>query len=295
MRTILSDQLKVTIDEPSEVYRSSRFDWSGQISQISFNGHTFCTTEFRDPLRSSKGGIGLCNEFGINKPLGYDECEVGNYFPKIGVGLLLKANEEPYHFFRDYEVKPSYFEIAQPNPSELVITSKLDPTNGYAYLLTKRFAVSENCLTLSYLLENIGERTIDTDEYVHNFLGFDDFLVDRDYKLIFPQPIDLNKMKHVRNPKACFKIKGNVMIWEAIPESDFSVSDFSAIEPKMNTWSLEHTGANIGISERVDFEPSRFNLWGHRHVISPEIFKKISLEPNSKMIWERVYNVYPLS
>lgn len=67
--------------------------------------HTFCVPEQYEPGRGS-GGSGLCNEFGIRTPIGYDEAKVGDQFPKIGTGLLKRKSEEGYDFFTPYEVEP---------------------------------------------------------------------------------------------------------------------------------------------------------------------------------------------
>jgi len=47
----------------------------------------------------------------------------------------------------------------------------------------------------------------------------------------------------------------------------------------------------LGISESVDFQPSKINLWGRAHVVSPEIFKSIKLQPGEIDCWQREYKV----
>ena len=52
--------------------------------------------------------VGPCEEFGIEKPLGYDDAKVGETFLKIGVGELEKPKEEKYSFAKKYKiVKPA--------------------------------------------------------------------------------------------------------------------------------------------------------------------------------------------
>jgi hypothetical protein len=88
----------VEIAHPGE-YAGSRFDWTAFIRQVTLKQglHTFCTAE---SLVSGKGtgGIGLCNEFGNDLPVGYDEAPSGSKYPKIGVGLLTRRDSGRYDF-----------------------------------------------------------------------------------------------------------------------------------------------------------------------------------------------------
>jgi hypothetical protein len=48
------------------------------------------------------------------------------------------------------------------------------------------------------------------------------------------------------------------------------------------------------MKEVTDFIPERINVWGHKHVISPELFVSIDLEPGKKQKWRRRYTFYHL-
>ena len=88
--------LQLEIQEPGKGYCGSRFDWTGQITQIRYRRqHTFCTEETVDPALVNKLGRGLYNEFGIDQPLGYHDCSVGDKFPKIGIGLITRDTPGP--------------------------------------------------------------------------------------------------------------------------------------------------------------------------------------------------------
>ena len=83
--------LRIEIDKPGQNYRGSRFDWTGKITQITFdNKYTFCTEETLDSKLVNIRGRGLYNEFGISQALGYNECKPGEKFSKVGVGLIKK-------------------------------------------------------------------------------------------------------------------------------------------------------------------------------------------------------------
>ena len=53
----------------------------------------------------NKYGKGFYNEFGMNAAIGYDETREGDWFHKIGIGLLKKDGGD-YLFSRTYEIQP---------------------------------------------------------------------------------------------------------------------------------------------------------------------------------------------
>ena len=84
-------------DAQDGYYRATRFDWSGQISSLEFQGHNFFGQWFDryDPhLHDSI--LGPVEEFLTNgKGLGYDEVMVGENFVKIGVGAIKSPKSAP--------------------------------------------------------------------------------------------------------------------------------------------------------------------------------------------------------
>ncbi|MDE5422702.1 hypothetical protein L3073_10835 [Ancylomarina sp. DW003] len=82
--------LEVHIDLPLENYQLSRFDWTGKIVSVKFKGVDVVGTERLNSDDDNRFGKGFYNEFGIETPVGFDDCEEGDWFPKIGVGLLKK-------------------------------------------------------------------------------------------------------------------------------------------------------------------------------------------------------------
>ncbi|MFD1908517.1 hypothetical protein ACFSQ7_37740 [Paenibacillus rhizoplanae] len=92
MTRILSNGvLTVEIAEVG-AYGGTRFDWTGFITGVTLEqgGHTFCVPESLVPGQGT-GGIGLCNEFGISRAIGYEDAAAGEWFPKFGIGLLQEA------------------------------------------------------------------------------------------------------------------------------------------------------------------------------------------------------------
>jgi len=88
--TLKNDRLTVEIARPGSIYTGTRFDWTAFITQVTLDQtHTFCVPESDQPGQGT-GGVGLCNEFGIEQAIGYDAAHPGECFPKFGIGLLVK-------------------------------------------------------------------------------------------------------------------------------------------------------------------------------------------------------------
>jgi hypothetical protein len=288
---IANKVLEIEINKPGENYKGSRFDWTGNIAQICFGKNTFCTEETQDPDLINSSGRGLYNESGIDEPIGYDDCPVGDKFLKIGVGFLLRDSDEKYNFFKPYIIEPAETETNIHNHSaDFISQTRLD--RGYACKLSKSVVLDGSSFSIIYSLENTGEKTITTHEYVHNFLSINRKDVNGDYVLKFPFQISENNFRAFVNPQNVIKVNMNTIIWNNIPSGDFFISHLEA--PALNTtsWTLENCKEKCGIRESVNFQVLRINLWGTKHVISPEIFYPINLLPGKTLHWQRHYELF---
>jgi len=287
-----NENLKIRIDLPENNYKSSRFDWTGKISEVYYKGILVTTTEKINGTNEFIYGKGLYNEFGIETPIGFDEIEEGAYFHKIGIGLLMKAGKK-YEFFKDYKIKPAHFKITK-EMNKLVIECISEEVNGYAYFLKKEIELSKNNIIIKYHLTNTGEKTIKTDEYTHNFLAIDNKLMGKDYILTFSQPVRQDQFWANVNPENKVEIGKQDFSFKDTPEEQFFFANvLGKVETKV-FYMLINTKSHIGVSEKTDFIPSKVNLWGWKHVISPELFFEINLKKNETVEWSRTYRVFEL-
>ncbi len=277
-----NERLSVEISYPGEKYNGSRFDWCGLITQVTLDGkHTFCVKESLEPGKGS-GGCGLCGEFGIREPVGFDETPVGEYFPKIGVGLLKRPDTEPYDFFRKYEVKPVDFNVISDNTSA-DLSAVMPVHNGYGYIYKKSISLSQNKLKITYILENTGEKKISTTEYCHNFIGIDNNSIGSNYSLKLPCDI------HPEGVSGEIIVKDKEISWPDSFSGEF-YSQFKDFDCSGNsTWELYDSKSGVSVKETDDFIPQKFALWGSKHVASPEAFANIDIEPGEKQTWLREY------
>lgn len=280
--------LEIRIDAPLENYQHARFDWTGKIVSVHYQKIPVFGVEKPNTSPKSSFGRGFYNEFGIENAIGYDETPVGDWFHKIGVGLL-KKEEGPYDFSKSYKIKPASFQVEQ-TKSKLFIICTSELINGYAYILTKEIALSATGFELHYKLINTGEKTIRTEEYNHNFLAIDQLSVGKEYLLKFPFSLEPNLFGENINPEKLVKIGSKSIGFENTPKEVYFFSNLSRGKLVKPSWELIHREKNIGIRETTNFETRKINLWGCQHVISPELFFDVIVDPGKTIEWSRNYH-----
>ena len=288
-----SNSLKVAIDLPLENYKGSRFDWSGKISSIRFKDLPLTTIEDTGSKDVDFLGKGLYNEFGITNPVGYNETPKGGWFHKIGVGLLKKEHKQ-YLFHRKHVIRPANFDITYKN-QKIIIICKSELVNGYSYILKKEISISENSFTINYFLHNTGEKKIITDEYVHNFMAINNALIGKDYTLKFPFQIDSTLFDETVNSENKVEIGSDNITFHETPKKQFFFCNLTGGKELQAEWMLTNLKTGVGIKEIGNFKTNKINLWGWKHVISPELFFKISVGPKETVEWSRKFDVFKIN
>jgi hypothetical protein len=284
--------LTLEIQDPGSPYRGSRFDWTGQIIQAILNGkHSFCTSETDNPLYLDSRGRGFYNEFGIDLPIGYDACMPGERFHKIGAGLVKKKDNRPYSFSENYEILPVNIE-KEIFSNKIVYNLNAPLVYGFAYQLKKTVALEGPAFSIFYELKNTGTKAICTSEYVHNFISLNSRNINQYYRLSFPFEIESSGFLETVNPLDKVTFEGNRVSWKAQVETPFFFSRFNQIELNNCSWELIHVEEKIGLREVCSASVNLVNLWGDKHVVSPELFHPINLLPGEKDNWERKFEFF---
>lgn len=288
--TIKNKNVELTLDLPLENYSGARFDWSTKITTVKYQGALVTGEEIVGAKPTVSTGKGFYNEFGIDSALGYDETKKGDWFHKIGVGLLKKTDDQ-YLFSRAYEIKACTFDI-KADLGSIQIECKAPPYNAYSYILSKEIRLAENGFVIHYQLLNDGRKAIVMDEYNHNFLQIAQDLVGENYSLNFPFPISPDHVEEYLNPDEVVQWSENRLSFAHTPKRDFFFSNLTGGKTVQATWELINHKRGIGIREVGDFQTDKVNLWGREHVISPELFFKISLQPGEMVTWTRRYEMF---
>lgn len=286
MIEIRNNRLNVQMLDPGEGYSGSRFDWNGFITDVVLDGkYVFCADESLVPGEGS-GGRGICNEFGIQSPIGYTDAKVGEGFPKIGTGILERTGKEDYDFFKPYPVKPFETDVSRTDAGALFRVKSME-CRGYCVSYEKELSLDDNRLTISYRLGNTGGKPIETTEYCHNFVNIDNKSIGPDYELQFPFKLCGQSVPDV------IKVTDNRINWRVIPEKVFYLApEGFDKETSGFYWELRDIERGIGMREDCLFPVERIAIWGMPHVVSPEMFIGIHLAPGEEMAWKRIYTFF---
>lgn len=285
--------IELGLDLPQEGYQGTRFDWTGKITSLTYKGRFLTTTEKQDEQDQVFDGQGFYNEFGIEYPLGHERVGIGDWFAKIGVGLLQKKAAD-YHFQNKYNVRPSEFEV-RTGTDHIRIICNSPPTNGHAYRLTKEIKLKTCGFVINYQLENTGREFIITNEYNHNFLSIDRTAIGKHYELRFPFRLQPKLFGEYVDPEQLVEIGEQRIAFNKAPQHPFFFSNLSGGVLVDAQWDLVNTESGLGISETGDFKTNAINIWGCGHVICPELFHQIYLPAGQTTRWTRTYRVYELS
>ena len=290
---LTSKRLAVEIAAPGSVYSRTRFDWTAFITQVTLDGkHTFCVPESYTPGEGT-GGIGLCNEFGNQKVIGYSEAPVGESYPKLGIGLLERDDAGDYNFFRPHPITQLFPIRVEAAPEKVVFVVEPLDCRGYAVRLTKTVTVKDNWLKIAYQLENTGQKPIHTHEYCHNFMGIDGHLIGPDYRLHFPYPVKVEIPPQApRRMNQDVVFDGENVSLRATPQTAFFFLPQGFSKSEGPQWELIHLPSGVGMREYNDFAPEHVAVWGTTHVISAEVYISNDLEPGETQRWSRHYEFF---
>ena len=142
---------------------------------------------------------------------------------------------------------------------------------------------------------NYENKKIITDEYVHNFMAINNTLIGEDYTLKFPFPINPSLFDETVNSENKVEIGLDNITFNKTPEKQFFFSNLTGGKELQAEWILTNLKANVGIKEFGSFKTDKINLWGWKHVISPELFFKISVDPKETVEWSRKFDVFKIN
>ncbi len=294
MTHVLKNQnLEIRIDLPLANYNFSRFDWTGKIVSVRYKNMDISGIENLKAEDENKIGKGFYNEFGLHEAIGYREIPEGDWFHKIGIGLLRKEGSD-YVFSKSYEIRPAVFSVIS-KPDKISIRCQSESLNGYSYILEKEIMLLESGFIIQYYLKNTGDKPINTNEYDHNFLAINKALIGPDYILKFPFDLKPEVFDGIVNPEEKVEISQHEIRFKGIPKEQFYFGNLSGSKEVEASWELINTKQKIGIRETGDFKTKLVNLWGWGHVVSPELFFDICLKPGEEIKWCRTYSIFELN
>lgn len=285
-----TDRLRVEICEPHEMPNNTfRFDRSGFISEVTLDGHSrFCAEEPNNLSHPSSGGRGFCSEIQCDAST---EAAVGGYFPKFGIGLFKKKEQEPYCFYKKYDAELFPVSVKHTETTAEFRTEAI-ACMGYALEENRKIEVNDNRMKLTACLTNVGTKAVHIREYCHNFISICGMALGDAYVLELPDardiPIGLLK-SYVGTDNYIGTEKGlQVSRYSDEPAMLFLLKEKINCD-RVFRWKLSNRAAGVYVSCEEDFVPSELNLWCVDHIVSPEVFYETDLKPGDTACWSRNY------
>jgi hypothetical protein len=296
-------------DAKDGFYRGTRFDWSGVIYSLEYQGHDFYGPWFTqydpsvrdfiykdaDIIAGSASAItGPVDEF--QRPLGYDNAKAGETFVKIGVGVLRKSDAANYAAYQKYEIVDGGKWTVRKGVDSVEFTQDLnDRATGYGYIYRKtiRLANGKPEMTIEHSLKNTGRLPIRTNVYDHNFLVLDKSAPGPGFVISLPFEI-----KTSRPPAAeMAAIRGKQIAYTKTLTNQervfFPIEGFSG-DPKDYDIRIENRKLGAGMRITGDRPLASATLWSIRSVLSLEPFIDVTAEPGKDFSWKYTYAYYTL-
>jgi hypothetical protein len=278
-------------DPGSGYYRGTRFDWSGVIASLRWDGHEYFGQWFDryDPTLHD-AITGPVEEFLTgDSSLGYAEAKPGAPFVRIGVGAVRRKDEGPYRRFDTYDiVDPGKWTIAN-GAGSIEFTHELGDTGGYAYVYTKRVSVSGDTLVLEHSLRNTGRTRIATSVYNHNFFTLDRETTGPDFVVRFPFA-----PRPQRSFDGAAEVRGNDVVF--LREFEPKQTIFSELDGfggvRDHGFRMENRKTGAGVRVTGDRPIQKLYFWSAWKTVCPEPYIDVSVDPGKTSSWRTTYEFY---
>ena len=278
-------------DNQTGYYRATRFDWSGVISSLEWNGHTYFGQWFQryDP-KLHDAITGPVEEF---SGLGYDEAKPGEPFVRIGVGAVRKPDERAYRQFSTYDIVDAGTWTVHRSADRVEFVHVLRETGGYAYEYRKTARLDRNALVLQHRLKNTGRKTIATSVYEHDFFMLDGQPTGPDFVVRFPFEITavaaLNGVAETRGKDFVYlqELQAGQSLQTQLKGFGTTATDYDI--------RLENRKTGAGVRQTGDRPISKINLWSPRTTICPEAYIDLAIAPGQESSWRITYEFYQVA
>ena len=274
-------------------YQGCRFDWSGVIFELKYNGHDYFGpwNPIRDP-NNHDAISGPVEEF---FQIGYEEAPVGGEFLRIGIGGLLKSDEEEFNRRGFYEFSnPGKWTVSRAK-DQIVFTHVLNDVAGYSYVYEKtvRLIKDKPEMVLAHTLKNTGRKAIETIVYDHNYFTIDHQTTGPDFVVKFTFPLSSLDEIH---PAVRFNDRQLEYVRALEPEEVTPAIQLQGHSSSMEDYnfSIENKKTGAAVKITCDRPVIRINYWSRSNALSPEPYINLHIQPGESFTWDITYNFYTL-
>jgi hypothetical protein len=285
--TISNGKVTATLMLPGGSYQGTRFDWSGIIASLTYEGHEYFGQWYpkHDP-KIHDAITGPVEEFlSSDAGLGYADAKPGEPFVRIGVGAVRKPDEKAYRRFATYDIVDPGKRTLRKTKTSIEFGHQLSAA-GYAYDYRKTIRLENNGFVIEHELKNTGAKPIDTLVYNHNFFVIDKEVVGPDIRISFPwTPQPDNPFANGGEIKA-----NSIRYTKELQPGETVAADLSGFGAfDMN---IDNTKALAGVRITGDQPLTKLYFWSIRTVACPEPYVRIHVEPKASMKWHITYALY---
>ncbi len=275
-------------------YRGTRFDWSGNIASLEYNGHNYFGKWFEkyDP-KIHDAIMGPVEEFRTgDSAIGYDAAKPGETFIKIGVGVLRKPDDTPYKFATTYELVNGGKWTYKTAANQVRFKHELTDASGYSYTYEKTVLLvpGKPRMIIEHHLKNTGKRTIETSVYDHNFFVIDGQPSGPDFSVTFPFPVQT-----VADVAKTAVASGNKLTYvRELPQGESVFTELKGYGPTAKDYDIrvENTKEKVGAHIVGDQPLSKLLFWSIRSTLCPEAYVSMTVEPGKTSSWKMTYDFY---
>jgi len=291
---IAAGRVKATVHLPDAergYYRATRFDWSGSLASLTWNGHNYFGVWFpRYDPKLNDSITGPVEEFVSG--IGYDEAQVGEPFIRIGVGAVRKPQESAYRQFNTYDMVDGGKWTNVQSADRVEMLHEIGNTNGYAYRYRKVVRASGDTLVLEHSLLNTGTKPIKTSVYNHNFYMLDGQPTGPDTVVKFTfEP------KAARSFNGLAEIRGTELVYlQELQDRQTVQSMLTGFGDTAKDFDIrvENRKTGAGVRQTGDRPLSQLNFWSPRTTVCPEPYVALDVAPGQESKWTISYEFYQL-
>jgi len=278
-------------DAEKGYYRGTRFDWSGVMPSLEYQGHSYSGQWFPEYAPTINDAImGPVESF---TPLGYKDAAPGGHFVQIGVGVLARPDGSPYSPFKYYSVlNPGVWKIKR-SRAPIEFRHQLNDT-GYSYDYTKSITMTKGRpeLVLAHRLKNTGKKTIETDVYDHNFFLIDSMLTGPGLVLKFPFTLTGEETRGLNDLAVIEGDSIRILREFTGKESVYAVLHGYGDQAGDYDIKLKNHITGAGLRIRADRPLSRLVYWGNGRILCPEPYIHVNVQPGETFTWTLRYEFY---
>ncbi len=274
-------------------YRGTRFDWSGIITSLQYQGHNYFGQwyERHDPFIND-AITGPVVEFRTDAPgVGYDARNPAGPFIRLGVGVVSRTAVPGAAGRRRIGiVNPGKWTVRR-GDRWIEFTHELTDAGGYEYTYTKRVELARRApeMTISYRFRNTGTKVIEAEPYNHNFLMIDGKPCGPGLVVRFPFA-----PRAVSPLKGLIEIRGNEIHYlrELQPKESVLtlLEGFGSGEKHDIVVENRNTGAGVRIAG--DRPLVRMQFWSIRATVCPEPSIRLRVGPGKSEQWKERYRFF---